>query len=364
MLNNNIIKSKEKIYFKIPYKHEKDIIINDCHTNYNHCGRDNTYENVLKGNWFWQGMKKDIENFIKTCPFCNTGNKFKKLKGKNKIIIENGPHYRYVADIWTLPKEIANLTNYKYILDIVDHFSKWYYGYLLHSKEAKEILKKLEIFFENFGAPKILQTGNWKEFKNEIIKNFCIEHDIKIIHSSPYHPQTNGACEVTHKEIQKFICNEFIADKKNFNIEDALFKIIKIHNNKKHSTTKQIPKDIRDLEDKNEIEIIKKEIIKTLERKNKNVDIINFEKFYVIDDKNIYIKNNKFLDKKENKKIKIKKILKNNKIPIEIIGESSKEDIYLIEIKKTIGIFEEGEIYEIQISNNEEVNETLWNKLL
>ena len=83
-------------------------------------------------------MKKDIENFIKTCPFCNTGNKFKKLKGKNKIIIENGPHYRYVADIWTLPKEIANLTNYKYILDIVDHFSKWYYGYLLHTKEAKE----------------------------------------------------------------------------------------------------------------------------------------------------------------------------------------------------------------------------------
>ena len=94
------------------------------------------------------------------------------------------------------------------------------------------------------------------------------------------------------------------------------------------------------------------------------MDIINFEKFYVIDDKNIYIKNNKFLDKKENKKIKTKKIVKSNKIPIEIIGESSKEDIYLIEIKKTIGVFEEGEIYEIHISNIEEVNETLWNKLL
>ena len=86
------------------------------------------------------------------------------------------------------------------------------------------------------------------------------------------------------------------------------------------------------------------------------MDIINFEKFYVIDDKNIYIKNNKFLDKKENKKIKTKKVVKSNKIPLEIIGESSKEDIYLIEIKKTIGIFEEGEIYEIHISNIEEVN--------
>ena len=32
-----------------------------------------------------------------------------------------------------------------------------------------------------------------------------------------------------------------------------------------------------------EIDIIKGEIIKTLERKNKNIDIINYDKFYVID---------------------------------------------------------------------------------
>ena len=367
ILNDDLIRNRQEKYFKIPYKHEKDIIINDCHVNYNHCGRDNTYENVLNNNWFWNGMKKDIANFIKTCPFCNTGNKYKKLKGKNKIIIENGPHYRYAADIWTLPKEIASETNYKYILDVVDHFSKWYYGYLLHSKEAKEILKNLQIFFENFGYPKILQTDNGKEFKNELLKNFCIDKEIKLIHSSPYHPQTNGACEVTHKEIQKYICNEFISNKKNFNIEDALFEIIKIHNNKKHSTTKCVPKDIRDLEDETEIDIIKREIIKTLERKNKNIDIINFEKFYVIDDKNLCIKKNKFLDNKDNKNNKnkkTKKIFKSNKIPITIIENSSKEDIFLIEIKKSIGIFEEGEIYKIHISNIEEVDENLWNNLL
>ena len=43
--------------------------------------------------------------------------------------------------------------------------------------------------------------------------------------------------------------------------------------------------NINDLEDETEIEtdIIKGEIIKTLERKNKNIDIINYDKFYVID---------------------------------------------------------------------------------
>ena len=125
-----------------------------------------------------------------------------------------------------------------------------------------------------------------------------------------------------------------------------------------------MPKDIRDLEDETEIDIIKREIIKTLERKNKNIDIINFVKFYVIDDKNLCIKKINFLDNKDNKNKKTKKIFKSNKIPITIIENSSKEDIFLIEIKKSIGIFEEGEIYKIHISNIEEVDENLWNNLL
>ena len=55
--------------------------------------------------------------------------------------------------------------------------------------------------------PKILQTDNGKEFDNQYIKHYYIENDLKLIHSSPYHPQTNGSVEVTHKEIQKYIFN-------------------------------------------------------------------------------------------------------------------------------------------------------------
>ena len=73
--------------------------------------------------------------------------------------------------------------------------------------------------------------------------------------------------------------NKYLKNKKEFNIEEALFEIIKIHNNKKHSTTKRIPKDIRDLNDKDEIELIKKEIINELQRKNKYAYVINYENF-------------------------------------------------------------------------------------
>ena len=54
----------------------------------------------------------------------------------------------------------------------------------------------------------------------------------------------------------------------------------------------------------------------------------------------------------------VKKIIKSNKIPITIIENSSKEDIYFwLKLKKSIGIFEEGKIYKIYIRNIEEIDE-------
>ena len=67
--------------------------------------------------------------------------------------------------------------------------------------------------------------------------------------------------------------------KEKFNIEDSLFNIIKIHNNKQNSTTKRIPKEIRDLTDQREIDINKQEIIRTMQKKMQvqmKFNMINF----------------------------------------------------------------------------------------
>ena len=62
MLNplNNI--NEENKYYKIPYKHEKNILINEYHKKSNHCGREFNYENLLKANWYWYRIIRDIQN--------------------------------------------------------------------------------------------------------------------------------------------------------------------------------------------------------------------------------------------------------------------------------------------------------------
>ena len=98
------------------------------------------------------------------------------------------------------------------------------------------------------------------------------------------------------KEIRKYIYTEFFKNKENFDIEEELFNITKIHNNNIHSTTKMLPREIKERE---EIEVIK--IIKKLSKLNKNYDIVDYNKPYVIDYSKIY-NSNGVISKKKGKK--------------------------------------------------------------
>ena len=254
---------------------------------------------IKRDKWYWYGFYDDIMNYIKDCPSCdNAKSKFKKINTGIKI---KGPHYRYIADLWYLSKEISLKCGYKYILDVIDHFSKWYQGYPLIIKNDGEILTYIKLFIQNFWKPVLLQTDNGLEFCNSDLSNFCTNNDIKIINGKPWHPQSQGACEVCHKEIKKFIYTKFYEGKDNFNLNKSLADIINIHNNKKHSITEEVPKYVRDLNNKDDIEIINERIAKNIGRKNKNKDIINFENYYCINS-DLDVKNNRLIKRKKIKK--------------------------------------------------------------
>ena len=95
---NPLKKENEKnITYKIPYLHEKEILVKQIHFNNNHSGRITLYNLLHEDKWYWYGMNRDIGDIIKSCAFCNKTFKFKSLSNKIKIIIDNGPHYRYVV---------------------------------------------------------------------------------------------------------------------------------------------------------------------------------------------------------------------------------------------------------------------------
>ena len=156
-----------------------------------------------------------------------------------KQIIDEAPHYRYQACIWYLDNKLKKNTQYEYYLDIIDHFSKWAYSYLLLDKSMKLVLSKIKLFILNL--------------KNKELRLYLENENIKQIFSRVYHPQSNRAVEAFHQSVRNYLLKELMIKKDKFNIEIAFEEFIIFHNNTTHSITKSKPIDIKDIEDVEEI---------------------------------------------------------------------------------------------------------------
>ena len=208
-----------------------------------------------------------IDYIIKECPICVSKYLKRKIVPNFKIITDIGPHYRYLMDITYLKPEInLKKTTYKYIIDFLDHFTKFYWGFLIKDKTAETVLKYMKIYIQINKKPKIIQCDNAKEFSSSIIEEYINKENIIMIHSRPRHPQTNGSIERYHAEVHKYLYN-YVKEKKEINneiLEEALDSYIEYHNKTIKSSTKFSPNDIRDVDDPGIIEIISNNIIKSM----------------------------------------------------------------------------------------------------
>ena len=96
------------------------------------------------------------------------------------------------------------------------------------------------------------------------MENFLIENNIKHVKSRPHHPQTNGALERYHREIHKFLYDKIknLSEFGDNEIEEGILEYISYHNNKKKSSTKFTPNEIRNITDKDQINLVIENMIK------------------------------------------------------------------------------------------------------
>ena len=90
----------------------------------------------------------------------------------------------------------VDLNNVVNILVITGHFTKYAQAYVMPSQTAKVIAKMLwENFLVHYGWPTKILTDQGKMFESSLIKELCSITQVRKIRTTPYRPQTNGACE-------------------------------------------------------------------------------------------------------------------------------------------------------------------------
>lgn len=85
---------------------------------------------------------------------------------------------------------------HKYMLLVVDSFSKWPEAFPLRTKDSTEIAKVLfkEIFCR-YGAPYTIVTDRGQNFMIKLVTAVCQILQVTRHFTSSYHPQTNATCE-------------------------------------------------------------------------------------------------------------------------------------------------------------------------
>ena len=238
----NLIEDKWYIH---PRKLQAQEIIFLAHVSVgSHLSIKRTTEQVLESGYRWENMDSDISEMISRCEICGTRGSKPRKNIATKHIESHRAKERYQADIVFLSDYLVGNEGQRYLLTIVDHFSKFGYATLMHTKTGIEVLASFKEFLKLIGKPDILQTDNGGEFNNEEMKVFLKNQKIEYIRGSPYHPQSQGAVEGFNRTIQNFLYLSKDMNLDEFNLNNSVYDFCMYYNNRIHSTTRFKPQEV------------------------------------------------------------------------------------------------------------------------
>src|ERR1043165_7614273 len=195
-----LYKKKEERLLRVIRRYEMEEVMYMMHDHplSAHFGIQATYERT-KEKYYWKGMKRDIETYVKSCDQCQ---RREKPKGKNKLhsIRTKAPFYQIGIDI-VGPLPVTDEGN-KYIVVAVDYFTKWPETRALPDTTAKEISNFIyEDIICRHRCPEKILSDRGTHFNNQIVEELMKKFQIKHRFSTPYHSQTNGLVERFNKTL-------------------------------------------------------------------------------------------------------------------------------------------------------------------
>ena len=188
--------------------------------------------------------KKEVGKFLKD----QTSYQITKPEPKvvNKPIITRYPNERWQIDLIDVGSYASKNRNHKYILTVIDNFSKYVFAIGLKNKTAETILEGMLDIIENQAEhthPRIIQSDNGGEFKNEIFQQWAKDNKITLKLSMSYQPTSNALIENFNNLLRKMIREGFVRHN-NLNWIDHLNNYLYNRKHSKHSTTGYQPAEL------------------------------------------------------------------------------------------------------------------------
>ena len=170
-----------------------------------HLGQTKTLDR-LKQRFYWYGMSRDSDIYVKQCANCNRNKKGNRTPRSAQELYHAGyPMERVHLDILG-PISPRSKSGSAYILVMVDQFTKWVELAALPAQNAELTASAfLKHFVVTFGCALEIHTDQGRNFQSDLFQSFCTLLEITKTRTTPYHPSSNGQVEVFNRVILQMI---------------------------------------------------------------------------------------------------------------------------------------------------------------
>ena len=176
------------------------MVLVEAHNKLGHHGNSHTYC-LIKRQYYWKGMNKDIRKYIANCILCCR----EKAKVQYYLLqmteILYRPFDKIAIDLVT--ECDTSTSGNKHILTTIDHLTGWPEAFPIPDKTVDTIvLTFINEYLPVHMCPWYILSDNGSEFKNNLMDQVLQQFGIDRIFSAPYHPQSKGKLEVFHKYLK------------------------------------------------------------------------------------------------------------------------------------------------------------------
>ena len=191
-----------------------------------HLGSKRTWQKTRQ-KFYWYGMREDISVYIQKCDNCAVNKPLSKNpRAPLGQMLVGAPLDRLGIDILgPLPRTPRNN---RYILVILDYFTKWVEVFPIPDQTALSCAERLTDVISRFGCPVSLHSDQGRAFESDLMKELCKLLQIRKTRSSPRNPKCNGAVERFNKTlvcmIRAFIKDEETEWDLNLNLLAAAYR--------------------------------------------------------------------------------------------------------------------------------------------
>ncbi|GFT89899.1 retrovirus-related Pol polyprotein from transposon 412 [Trichonephila clavipes] len=155
----------------------------------------------VRERFFWGKVRADVEQWCKSCDAC-AARKGPKIRSRGKLHRYNvgAPFERIAFDILgPLPRTASGN---KYLLVVMDYFTKWPEVYPIPDQEAPTVAEAVvQHWISRYGVPLQLHSDQGRNFVSAVLKGVCELLGIDKTKTTPLHPQSDGMVERFNRTI-------------------------------------------------------------------------------------------------------------------------------------------------------------------